>query len=289
MEFVYFLGRLHVLVLHVPIGAIVALLIAEWLARRDKYRALESALPFLWSIAAAFSIVTVAFGYLHFAEGGFEGTSATLHRAFGTALAVVMVIVAVLRSSRFAGAYKAIYLPAAILVFVLASITGHYGGNLTQGPDYLVEYAPGPLRALLGLPPRRPPVESYAAADPFLDLVGPMFQARCSGCHNEEKRESELVLTSYDGVLRGGETGSVVVAGRPEQSELLDRISLPKDDDEFMPAEGKTPLTDTQVVIIKWWIAAGLPHDTTMDQVEHKPDAALEGLIRDELDLPPGE
>ena len=38
-----------------------------------------------------------------------------------------------------------------------------------------------------------------------------------------------------------------------------------------------------------WWIAAGLPHDTTMDQVEHKPDAALEGLIRDELDLPPGE
>ena len=288
MEFVYFLGRLHVLVLHIPIGAIVAILVAEWLARRAKYRYLESALPFLWSIATAFAIVTVVFGYMHYAEGEFEGASATLHRAFGTTLAVVMVVVAVLRTSRFARAYKAIYLPAAVLVFALVSITGHYGGNLTQGPTYLLEFAPQPLRALAGLPPRRPPVESYAAADPFLDLVGPMFQARCSGCHNEEKRESELVLTSYEGVLRGGETGSVLVASRPEQSELLDRISLPKDDDEFMPAEGKTPLTDVQVVIIKWWIAAGLPHDKTMDQVELKPDAALEGLIRAELGLPPG-
>jgi hypothetical protein len=171
---------------------------------------------------------------------------------------------------------------------LLATITGHYGGNLTHGSTYLVEYAPQPIRSLMGLAPRRPPVESFAAADPFLDLVGPMFQSRCSSCHNDDKRQGELVLTTYDGVRRGGETGAAVVAGRPQFSELLNRVSLPSDDESFMPAEGKTPLTEAQIQIIEWWIAAGLPNETTMDQVELKPDPAVEALIRTELGLAPG-
>ncbi|HEY7672569.1 MAG TPA: c-type cytochrome domain-containing protein [Gammaproteobacteria bacterium] len=285
MEFLYFLGRFHVLVLHLPIGIIVALCALEIAARKEKYRSLAAASPFLWSAAAVTAIVTAVLGYLHFAEGGFEGPSANLHRIFGTALAVIVSIVAILRSSALAASYRPFYLPAAILMLVLASITGHYGGNLTHGSSYLVEYAPQPLRALAGLGPRRPPVESLGAADPFLDLVGPMLELRCSGCHNEDKREAELVLTNYAGVRRGGESGSVVVAGRPESSEMLDRISLPPDDESFMPADGKTPLTREQVRIIEWWIAAGLPNETTIDAVELKPDAGVEALIRAELGL----
>ena len=75
MEFLYFLGRLHVLVLHVPIGIIVAIFFVELLARKEKYRYLESASGFLWSAAAISAVVTVVLGYLHFAEGGFSGAS----------------------------------------------------------------------------------------------------------------------------------------------------------------------------------------------------------------------
>ena len=46
MDAVYFLGRFHVLALHLPIGIIVALFVLEWLARRDKYRYLAAASPF---------------------------------------------------------------------------------------------------------------------------------------------------------------------------------------------------------------------------------------------------
>jgi uncharacterized membrane protein len=285
MEIVYLLGRFHVLVLHLPIGIIVALFALEIAARKEKYRYLEAASPFLWSAAAVSAIVTVVLGYMHFAEGGFEGSSANLHRIFGTALAVVVSIVAILRSGSVAASYKPLYLPAAVVALVIAAITGHYGGNLTHGSTYLVEYAPQPLRALAGLGPRRPPVESLGVADPFLDLVGPMLELRCSGCHNEDKREAELVLTDYAGVRRGGESGSVVVAGRPGVSEMFSRISLPPDDESFMPADGKTPLTGEQVRIIEWWIAAGLPNETTMDAVELKPDAEVEALIRAELGL----
>jgi uncharacterized membrane protein len=287
MDLIYFLGRFHVLALHIPIGIIMAILVLEWLSRKDKYRHLQAASGFLWMAAAVSAILTVILGYMHFAEGGFTGPSALQHRNTGTALAIIVTVVAALRVSNFADNYKPVFFPAAILMVFLASIAGHYGGNLTHGSTYLVEYAPQPIRALAGLAPRRAPVESYAAADPYLDLVDPMFQSRCTSCHNEDKREGDLDLTSYEGLMEGGENGAVIVARRPDFSDLYSRITLPSDDSAFMPAEGKTPLTEAQVEIIEWWIAAGLPVEVTMGDVEVQPDAAVEALIRSELGLPP--
>ena len=51
MDFLYFLGRFHVVVLHVPLGILVALFVLEWLARKDKYSHLAKASPFLWGAA----------------------------------------------------------------------------------------------------------------------------------------------------------------------------------------------------------------------------------------------
>jgi hypothetical protein len=51
-------------------------------------------------------------------------------------------------------------------------------------------------------------------------------------------------------------------------SELLRRITLPAEDEEFMPAEGKTPLTAEQVEIIRWWIAVGAPNGGTIGTLD---------------------
>jgi hypothetical protein len=204
---------------------------------------------------------------MHFAEGSFTGSSGELHRFYGTVVAAVAVVVALLRVSNFASSYKPLFFPASIVLLVLVSITGHYGGNLTHGSTYLVEYAPQPLRSLAGLAPRRT-VTSVSTAEPFADVVQPMLVERCASCHNEDKREADLVLTTYAGVMRGGESGRAVVAGNTELSELLRRIELPHDDDEFMPADGKTPLTDRQVAIIRWWISAGAPQGGTVGELE---------------------
>jgi uncharacterized membrane protein len=285
MDFIFFLGRFHVLVLHLPIGIIVVLFVVEWLARKPKYSHLAAASPFLWGAAAISALVTVILGYMHFAEGSFTGSSATQHRNFGTIVAVLVTVVALLRASKFASSYQPMFFPASVLMLFLVSITGHYGGNLTHGSTYLVEYAPQFVRAMAGLGPRRLPVTSVAAADPFLDLVGPMLEDRCSSCHNDDKRESDLDLTSHAAVMRGGETGTVVTAGRAEVSELLRRISLPADDEEFMPAEGKTPLTDAEVRIIEWWIRVGAPTETSIGALGAPLDPEIEALIRAELGL----
>src|SRR5690606_5297383 len=151
MDFVYFLGRFHVLVLHLPIGFIVAVVLLEWLSRKERYQNLQGALPFLWGATAVSALATVLLGYFHFAEGGFDGPSGTRHRFFGTVFAVLATGVAVLRSSRFAQQYAPVFLPASAVLLLLVFITGHYGGNLTHGSTYLVEYAPQPLRSLAGL------------------------------------------------------------------------------------------------------------------------------------------
>ena len=280
MDFVYFVGRFHVLVLHLPIGMIVALFVLEYLSRKERYRYLDAASPYLWGATAISSLVTVLFGFMHYAEGSFTGPSGEQHRFFGTVTAVIATGIAFLRVSSFASSYKPLFFPASLVLLVLVSITGHYGGNLTHGSTFLVEYAPQPLRSLAGLAPRRT-VTSVSTADPFADVVGPMLVERCGSCHNEDKQESELVLTTYAGVMRGGESGSVIVAGNTDLSELLRRISLPHDDEEFMPADGKTPLTDRQVEIIRWWIAAGAPNGGTVGELQVPDD--MRQTLSDEL------
>jgi uncharacterized membrane protein len=285
LDFIYFLGRFHVLVLHIPIGVIVAILVLEWLARKKKYAHLESAAGFLWGVAAVSAVVTVVLGYMHFAEGGFEGPSGNQHRTFGTLLAVLVCIAAALRLSPFATSYRPVFLPAAVLMFFLVSLVGHYGGNLTHGRTYLLEYAPQPLRSIAGLPPRRPPVTDLAMADPFLDIVGPILRERCTGCHNPDEHRGELDLTTHATAMRGGETGTVITPGRPEVSEMINRVTLPPDDDAFMPAEGNTPLTERQVEIVRWWIEIGAPVDTTLAQLEAELSDETRALLSAELGL----
>jgi uncharacterized membrane protein len=280
-DFVYFLGRFHVLALHLPIGIICAAVVLDWVARSDRHARLAAVSPFLWGAAALSAVLTVVLGYMHFAEGSFTGPSASAHRVFGTAVAVFAV--AVWWLSRRAALYRKLNIATGIAALALVSVTGHFGGDLTHGSTFLWEYAPAPLRALFGAEARRPAPVTVAAADPYLDVVQPLLVRRCGGCHNEDKLESGLTVSTYEAIIKGGDSGKVIAPGQSASSELYRRISLPHDDEEFMPADGKTPLTAAQVEIVRWWIDAGTPHDTTIGAAGVDP--AVEPLIAAELGL----
>lgn len=263
MDFVYFLGRFHVLVLHLPIALVLTVVLAEWLARKERYSYLRPALGFLWGASALTAIATVVLGYMHFSEGGFTGSSAGAHRLFGTSVAVVATIAWVLRTFSLE-LYQKGQAAIGVILLALVTLTGHYGGNLTHGDTYLVEYAPEPLRRLAGLSPAREPVTDIALADPYLDIVQPMLSQRCFSCHNDDKQRGGLNLANLEDTLKGGEGGAILVAGKPDESDLYRRITVAHEDEDFMPAEGKTPLTDDQVAIVRWWIEAGMPAGTTV-------------------------
>ena len=280
-DFIYFLGRFHVLALHLPIGIVIAAVALDWTARRPAYARLAAVSPFLWGAAAASAVLTVVLGYMHFAEGAFTGPSASAHRFWGTVTGVATILIWWL--ARRPDLYKRVNIVSGVVALALISITGHYGGNLTHGASFLWQYAPGPLRSLGGAAPTRPAVTSVAEADPYHDVVAPMLELRCGGCHNNDKRESGYTMATYEATLKGGDTGGAIVPGKSGSSEVYRRISLPHDDEEFMPADDKTPLTSAQVEIMRWWIDAGAPRDTTIAQVGA--DGEIEQLLAAELGL----
>jgi hypothetical protein len=132
-----------------------------------------------------------------------------------------------------------------LAVIVLLIVTGHLGGSLTHGDTYLA------------LPRLRP--KDLASADIYLDVVAPALAQRCSGCHNDGKRKGQLSMASYEKLMKGGEHGPVIVAGALDKSDLIRRISLSPEDKDFMPHDGKTPLTAEQIASIRWWVRAGAP------------------------------
>jgi uncharacterized membrane protein len=282
-DFVFFVGRFHVLALHLPIGILIAAVVLDWLARRPRYAALAQASPFLWGAAALSALFTAVLGYLHFAEGAFTGPSAEAHRFWGTVTAVGALGGWWLAARGGRSAPNVARLAGGIAMLVVVSITGHYGGNLTHGTTFLHEYAPSFLRELIGAAPRRPRVTSVAAANPYLDVVQPLLEQRCGTCHNDDKREGGFSVGSYDSTLVGGDTGRAFVPNNVEASEALYRVSLPPDDEAFMPAEGKTPLTAEQVELLKWWVGAGAPRDTTVAALGVP--AEIEPLLAAELGL----
>ena len=120
------------------------------------------------------------------------------------------------------------------------------GGNLTHGSTYLFEYAPNPIRQLAGLPNKSMPRKNFIlidSVDIYLDLISPIMDKRCISCHNLEKKKGDLNLTSFSSLMEGGESGKIIIPGDISSSDLYRRITLPTNHKDFMPTDGKQPLT----------------------------------------------
>ena len=102
-------------------------------------------------------------------------------------------------------------------------------------------------------------VAAAQAADPpdFERDVAPILVNHCLECHQPTKRSGELNLTTAAAVLAGGEQGPAIVAGKAQESLLLERITS----GDMPPREAKEvrPLNAAQIETLKQWINAGAP------------------------------
>lgn len=106
--------------------------------------------------------------------------------------------------------------------------------------------------------------EDQPAADAkvsYYQSVRLIFQTHCQGCHQPAKPGGEYVMTAFDRLFKGGDSGkAAIVAGKPAESYLLEMIT-PKDGKAAMPME-KAPLPPKDIETIKNWIAQGAVDDT---------------------------
>jgi mono/diheme cytochrome c family protein len=94
-----------------------------------------------------------------------------------------------------------------------------------------------------------------ADAVDFATKVQPIFAARCIKCHGPDRQQAKLRLDSAENI--GAFTkDTLLVAGKPDESELLKRISLPADDRKRMP-KGGDPLTAEEIALVRQWIEEG--------------------------------
>src|SRR5687768_13915599 len=70
------------------------------------------------------------------------------------------------------------------------------------------------------------PKNNTASEVSYSRQIQPIFRTHCQGCHQPAKRGGDYVMTSFDTLLKGGESGeAAIVPGDPAKSELIAQIT----------------------------------------------------------------
>lgn len=257
-EIFRFLGRFHPILVHLPIGFIVALLVLEVLDRGLQSVNLHQATYAMAWLAAGAALLAVAAGALLAYPGNYSDHLLFWHRWWGvlTAVGTVWMLAWKIRqTARKSHGFSFVYHPLLGATAALLLVAGHYGGSLTHGSDYLTAYLPDSWRPLLKLPPRAGAVARSIPADPqeeivYLSLIEPILRTSCVSCHGSERQRGGLRLDAHEFILLGGESG-------PDLPFLAEVVSLPLEHEMRMPPRDKPQLEPDDVALLQWWVQHG--------------------------------
>lgn len=88
----------------------------------------------------------------------------------------------------------------------------------------------------------------------FEDQVRPVLVQNCQKCHAGNKPKGDLSLDSLAGVRAGGESGEVIVPGKPEASLLIEAVNHQS---LKMPPDKK--LGEQEIAVLTEWVRSGAP------------------------------
>ena len=97
--------------------------------------------------------------------------------------------------------------------------------------------------------------------DFFETKIRPLLSNNCFACHSQKaktkgKLKAGLYLDSYKGLINGGDSGSIISPGKPDQSRIVEAV-LYKNEDMAMPPKGKLP--EEQIALMRQWVEMGAP------------------------------
>ena len=252
-------GRLHPLLLHLPIGLLLVTVILLYLRSYFEGKSFDELLSLLLHFTALTASLTTIMGLFLSLEGSFGADQLWLHKWLGIGLSFLCWGLLAMRSD------IRVLRPLGLVSVVVLIFAGHYGANLTHGEDFV--WAP--------LQEEEAPVARVITDSTtlFAATIEPIFESKCYGCHNQKKAKGNLVLTSLESMMKGGETGQLWKPSDPEHSLLIERLFLPLDHDDHMPPEDKVQLTEDELAFISLWIAGGA--DTNKKLKELSPEDTL--------------
>jgi uncharacterized membrane protein len=242
-------GRMHPLIVHLPVGLIIFSIIILLLRKQFKKNSRQQLIILLLVLISLTSSLAALFG-LFLSSGGDYGEDALfMHKAGGVILSMVNYSCTLLVLNQKIN--RMLLRSMFGIIFLLVIFTGHTGSVLTHGENYLF----GPLFQSTNQSP------DPAMASVYELSIQPVLEKKCYSCHNASKAKGLLVMTDLEQFKRGGQQGKEWVEGQPELSRIIQYIHLPLEDDKHMPPDGKAQLSPFEMELLEAWVRSGADFD----------------------------
>jgi mono/diheme cytochrome c family protein len=218
------------------------------------------------AIGSFFSILSCITGYLLSISDAYNEDIIFKHQWLGIATAITSVVCYYVYQKK-----RVIFGVFITLLSTLIMFTGHYGGSLTHGADYLTASFNNSTST------NKKVIANIDEAVVYTDIIEPILATKCYSCHGESKQKGKLRLDLPNYILQGGEEGKVLTPYQPGSSEIINRLLLPTSNEEHMPPKEKPQLTKDEVALIHWWIESGANFTAAVKNT--KQTAAIKGLL----------
>ncbi len=240
-------GRLHPLVVHLPIGILVLAGLVGLFLNNEGIARYRNALRFIYCAGTLFALIAVFSGLNLEGLSSYEGKNVFWHKWLGITTSILGILLFLYTKKNRS---KFLFTLLNLGMLLGLTITGHLGGRMTHGPNYL-------------LPPddlfKKTDFTQFSdSTELFKEVVFPVIQSKCLRCHQSGSENGGLDMTSLQTLLTGSQSGKVIEAGNAANSEFFKRVSLPANHPKFMPPNGPG-MSYNEIKLIEWWINQGAP------------------------------
>ncbi|MEZ5044357.1 MAG: chitobiase/beta-hexosaminidase C-terminal domain-containing protein [Saprospiraceae bacterium] len=245
------IGRMHPLLLHLPIGILSLLILLPLLKKEIPELAYQQTRGFVIDLGLILSVLTTIMGLFLAQEDGYATDNVSTHKWLAVAFCGSIYALHLLQQH---WPQKVVLSNATLgLSFLLMIGTGHVGGEITHGEDFVLS----PIRANEPAP--------LDESSLFAAVIKPVLKDKCLNCHNENKAKGDLVMTTSVGLLKGGKSGVLWDLNQPDSSLILQRLHLPISLKKHMPPKGKPQLNQQEIDLLTAWIKEGADMEKKMD------------------------
>jgi uncharacterized membrane protein len=240
-------GRMHPLLLHLPIGLLVISFIL-WIGKKNiEATSFQKIFILVLQVTAFTASLTALMGFFLSREGGYDENILLKHKVLGIITAILAYALLLIYQSN--PEKKLLFGTAVTLSLIVLVIGSHYGSTLTHGEGFVLQ----PLQG-------EEEIEEQEITDSsslFAAAVRPILKSKCFSCHNERKAKGELIMTTEEKILEGGKNGPILKSGDALNSHIIQNINLPEEDKKHMPPKGKPQLSQDEVDFLFAWIQSG--------------------------------
>ncbi len=276
-----FIGHLHPALVHLPIGILLIALLLIWLSGKKKYNISPETINLVLLIGAISAVVTCITGYLLSLSDDYDQSLVSWHMWMGISVAFASLVLYIrIVNRKMDVTYKILSVALLILIF----ITGHLGGQITYGTNFL-------SFSLIGkgdtIAIDAKPIIRVQEAKVYRDIIQPVLYKDCYSCHGPNKQKGGLRMDKFALLMKGGKDGKVINISNADSSELMKRLLLPKEDEHHMPPKQKAQPNEKQIALLHWWIQQGADTGKQVKDLQQpeKLKPILLALQRDHIEI----